>query len=109
MISCVCVTNSWRIPSSLASDSQTICCMVASHSTTCGATAASVGSSWIIATKNQSVEVQTDLADGRINFGNFIGTCSGCGVGGGEIRILDVGNIFRYCCSTFIGLVDAAN
>lgn len=62
-----------------------------------------------VTAKDHRVEIKTHLTDVRHSLGDLVGAGPRGGVGRGEARVLDVGDIFRDRCPALIRLVDAAN
>ena len=62
-----------------------------------------------VSAEHHRVEIQTDLADLSHSLGDLVGAGPGGLVGGGEVGVLDVGDVFRDRCSALSRLVDAAN
>ena len=62
-----------------------------------------------VSAEDHRIEIQTDLADLRYSLGDLVGAGPGGLVAGGEVGVLNVGDIFRDRCPAHIDLVDAAN
>ena len=109
MVPGVGVTDHGRVSPGFPRHGQTVRRVVTSSRPACGAAAAGVRAPDPVTAEHHRVEIQTDLADLRHGLGDLVRAGPGGRVGRGEVRVLDVGDIFRDRCPALIRLVDAAN